>query len=97
MRRFDELLKSKLAEKDFEKDYREHCNVCGTVWEIVKSVQDSGGELADLAKEIGIEHDKLLRFMEADNCQREIIVKLCAKYKIKLPVNCPRHSFDENR
>lgn len=93
MQNFDSYVKNKLKDDSFKKSYKENCNICPTVWTIVKTALDSGKTWKEISEETGLSQKDLTRFYEADNCQYEIILKLCEYFQIPYPESCSRFSF----
>ena len=93
MRQFDKYLKNKLKDPNFCQAYKDNCNICQTVWEIVDKIISTGKSYADIALETGISEQDLKDFAAGDKCQYHIITTLCTKYNINLPATCPRFNF----
>jgi hypothetical protein len=90
MRQFDKYLQNKLKDPDFCQAYKDNCNICQTVLEIVDKILSLGKSYSDIASDTGINEQDLSDFAAGDKCQSKIISTLCSKYNIKLPATCPR-------
>lgn len=95
MHQFEQYLKAKLKDKKFNDDYRDNCNVCSVVWQIVKVIEEQNIDLKLLADKTGISTDDLQSFIDADNCQHHIITTLCSYFNIDLPLTCQRFDFNK--
>ena len=93
MRQFDKYLQKRMKDPDFCQAFKDNCNICQIVWEIVDKIISSGKSYADIAHETGISEQDLIDFAEGDNCQSQIITTLCIKYNINLPATCTRFIF----
>jgi hypothetical protein len=83
-------LAARLSDPGFRADYGNWCEACARTMEIIGHIYAAGTPVEDLARQVGLESERIASFIDAERCEYEVMVKLCAHFGLTPPEGCPR-------
>lgn len=90
MKRFDRYFQRKMKDPVFKALYEEECHVCAKTMQIFAKTQQENIALVHLADLMGVTVDRLEALRDADECDPELVVRLCRHLGLAVPESCPR-------
>ena len=85
-----EHLAGKLSNPEFRAGYETWCEACVGTMEVIGRIHAAGANVAELARQIGIEPQRIAAFMDAERCEYEVMAKLCVHFGLMPPEGCAR-------
>ena len=85
-----EHLAGRLSDPEFRAGYSNWCEACARTMEVIGRIHAAGASVEELARQTGIESESIAAFIDAERCEYEVMTKLCARFGIAAPEDCPR-------
>ena len=83
-------LAGKLSDPEFRAGYSNWCEACARTMEIIGRIHEAGTPVEELARQIGIGSERIAAFIDAERCEYEVMMELCARFGLTPPEDCPR-------
>lgn len=85
-----DYLNGRLSDSEFRVGYSNWCEACARTMEIIGRIHAAGLPVEEIGRQVGIESERIAAFIDAERCEYEVMVKLCARFGLTPPENCPR-------
>lgn len=90
MQHFEHYFQSKMEDPAFRALYEKECHVCAKTMQIFAKTQQEKIALTHLAEVMGVTVERLEALRDADDCDPELVVRLCRHLELAIPESCPR-------